>query len=146
MTIHWEHCDSCGCNYRGDHDCKPIPQKPAFTGNRSPEGLCIQEIQRIFEEQVGDWNPDPKWISATLRGLRDIIAANAQTLPGKLEQARQAGAEQERERLIESLEIRTKSRDCHKVFFNGNEIGEYSLYENAWSRFSMLQKAILGDR
>ena len=99
-------------------------------------------IQEVFERRCGRWVPDPKWIEATLRSLQENVCVMEQLLPEKLEKAKAKGAAEERERLKGTVQIVTLQPGQHKVYFNGVELSECSLYENAESRLIHLHKAL----
>lgn len=102
----------------------------------------LLEIQKVFERRCGRWVPDPKWIEATLCSLQENACVMEQLLPGKLEKAKAEGAEEERERLKGTVQVVTLQPGQHKVYFNGMEISETSLYENAEFKLIQLHKAL----
>ena len=107
-----------------------------------PAEKLVNEIKTIFEKRCGDWYPNPEWIEATLRGLQELVFCAEQALPKKLEHAKVEGIVEERERLKSTIQIITLQPGQHKVYFNGIEIAEYSLFENAESMLIKLHNAI----
>lgn len=61
-----------------------------------------------------------------------------------LRKAKEEGAAQERERLRGTVQIVTPQPGQHKVLFNGVELTECSLYENAESRLIQIHEALKG--